>query len=70
MFNWKRKLGSRKFWALIAGVVTSGLVLAGADGDTTTKIVGLIGTVGTVVVYMLAEGNVDAKSAGKDDSAA
>lgn len=59
--NWKQKLGSRKFWALVAGVATSVLVLAGADGDTTTKIVGVIGAVGTAVVYMLAEAHVDGK---------
>ncbi|WP_438435386.1 hypothetical protein [Gorillibacterium sp. sgz500922] len=61
--KWKSKLASRKFWALVAGVATSICVLVGADGDVTTKITGLIGTVGTVVVYMLAEAHVDGKSA-------
>ncbi len=61
--NWKRKIGSRKFWALIAGVATSTMVLFGAGEDETTKIVGLIGAVGTAVVYMLAEGYADGKGA-------
>lgn len=58
-----RKLGSRKFWSLIAGVATSISVIVGAGEDTTAKIVGLIGAIGSVVVYILAEAYVDAKSA-------
>ncbi|WP_040950524.1 hypothetical protein [Gorillibacterium massiliense] len=61
--NWKQKLGSRKFWALITSVVTSICVLVNAGDDTTTKIVGLIGAVGSAVIYMLAEAHVDGKSA-------
>lgn len=59
--DWKRKLGSRKFWALVAGVATSIMVLAGAGEDTTVKVTGLIGAVGSVVVYLLAESYIDSK---------
>jgi uncharacterized membrane protein YjjP (DUF1212 family) len=64
--NWKRKLGSRKFWALAAGVATSVLVLVGAGEDTAVKITGVISAVGTVVVYILAEASVDAAKKGSD----
>lgn len=57
-----RKIGSRKFWALITGVVTSVCVLVNAGDDTTIKIAGLIGAVGSAVTYMLAEGYVDGKA--------
>lgn len=69
MINWKRKLGSRKFWALVAAVATSVLVLVGAGEDTAIKITGLITTVGSVVVYILAEAHVDAANKGDGDDA-
>ncbi|WP_240040921.1 hypothetical protein [Paenibacillus ginsengarvi] len=60
-------MGSRKFWALTAGVATSVLVLAGAGEDTAVKITGVITTVGAVVVYILAEAHVDAANKGSED---
>ncbi|WP_028988015.1 hypothetical protein [Thermicanus aegyptius] len=65
--DWKRKLGSRKFWALLAGVATSILVLFGASEDTITKVVALIGAVGSVIAYMFAEAYVDGKATEKQD---
>ncbi|MED1851813.1 hypothetical protein P4V33_09125 [Brevibacillus borstelensis] len=59
---WKKKLSSRKFWALIAGVATCTMVLFGTDSDTTEKVVALIGSIGAVVGYMFAEAYVDSKS--------
>ena len=58
--DWKRKLASRKFWALVAGVATSIIVLLGAGEDAAVKITGLITAVGSVMVYILAEAHVDA----------
>lgn len=60
MIDWKAKLGSRKFWALATGVATSTLVLFGTDADTITKVVALVGAIGSCAVYMLAEASVDA----------
>ncbi|NGQ94992.1 hypothetical protein G3578_07310 [Brevibacillus sp. SYP-B805] len=60
MIDWKTKLASRKFWALLAGVATSSMVLFGTDAGTATKVVALIGSVGSCVGYMLAEAKVDA----------
>ena len=60
MINWKRKLSSRKFWALVAAVATSVFVLAGAGEESIVKVTGLITTVGAVIAYIFAEASVDA----------
>ncbi|RAV19716.1 hypothetical protein [Paenibacillus contaminans] len=65
MIDWKRKLSSRKFWALVVGVAASVLVLVGAGEDAAVKITRLITAVGSVVVYILAEAHVDGQKAGK-----
>lgn len=67
MIDWKRKLASRKFWALVAGVATSVLVLVGAGEEMAVKITGLITAVGSVVVYILAEAHVDAANKSGDE---
>lgn len=61
--DWKHKLGSRKFWALVAAFITALLVLFGVDSVTIEKVVALIAAAGTAVAYILVEGNIDAKSA-------
>lgn len=66
--DWKRKLASRKFWALIAAVSTSVLVLVGAGEEVAVQITGLIGSVGAVIAYILAEAHVDASRKGSDDN--
>lgn len=66
--NWKQKLASRKFWALAAGVATSILAAGGAGDDTALKVTGIIGAVGSCVVYMLAEAYTDGKATGSDDN--
>jgi len=63
MIDWKAKLGSRKFWALLAGVATSALVLFGTDADTITKVAALIGAVGSVAAYIFAEASIDKERA-------
>lgn len=57
--DWKRKLSSRKFWAMVVAVGTSVLAAAGASDDTTVKVTGIISAVGACVVYMLAEAYTD-----------
>lgn len=66
--NWKRKLASRKFWALVAAVATSVIVLAGAGEEIAVKITGVITTVGAVAVYILAEAHVDANNQGEEET--
>lgn len=64
--NWKRKLASRKFWALVAAIATSIIVLVGAGEEVAVKITGLITSVGAVAVYILAEAHVDAAQSGDE----
>lgn len=65
--DWARKLSSRKFWALAAGLATSVLVLAKVDENTTAQVVAVIGAFGSVVAYMLAEAYVDGQAVGSED---
>lgn len=67
----KYTLSSRKFWALLAALVTSVLTAAGAGESVTLQVVGVIGAFGACVAYMLAEGIADAansESGGLADS--
>lgn len=60
-------MASRKFWALVAAVATSVIVLMGAGEEVAVKITGVITTVGAVAVYILAEAHVDASNKGEDE---
>lgn len=60
--DWKRKLGSRKFWALLGGLATSIMVLYGVGTTEIEKVVALITALGSVVGYMFAEAYVDGKA--------
>ena len=65
--NWARKLSSRKFWALAAGLATSVLVLAKVPENTIAQVAAVIGAFGSVIGYMLAEAYVDGQSVGNED---
>jgi FtsH-binding integral membrane protein len=57
--DWKRKLSSRKFWALIAALAVS--VLTGLVSEATVaQVTGIITAVGACVAYMGAEAKIDA----------
>ncbi|MFK7695666.1 hypothetical protein [Paenibacillus sp. HJGM_3] len=62
-----KKIGSRKFWALVAACVTSCLVLFGVSEDVTLKVVALIGHIGAIMTYLLVEGSID-KARAKGDN--
>jgi len=63
--NWKQKLASRKFWALLASLTVSVLSATGTITDSqVAQVVGILGAVGSCMVYMLAEGEVDAAQKG------
>jgi len=68
--NWKRKLSSRKFWALLAGLVTTILVFANVPENTVAQAAAIIGAFGSIAVYILAEAYVDGQAVGKDDTEA
>ena len=59
--DWKRKLSSRKFWCCVIGVVISIMVMFNAPEEEQTKVTGLITACSTLIIYILAESNVDAK---------
>jgi hypothetical protein len=56
----KRKLISRKFWALIAALVTAWLTAAGANAGAIESVIAIIGSLGACVAYIFAEASVDA----------
>lgn len=57
--DWKRKLSSRKFWALLASLVVAILTGVLSEGDI-AKIVSVISAIASCCIYMLAESTVDA----------
>jgi len=57
--NWALKLGSRKFWALLATLVIACLVLFGFDNNTIVNATALVTAFGSVAVYIFTEGAVD-----------
>ena len=58
--NWKTKLSSRKFWAMVIAVASALLVLFGVQEPTRGQIVALIAEVGALSAYIIGEGIVDA----------
>lgn len=56
-----RKITSRKFWSLVAGLVTSFLVLFNVSENEIAQIVAVIGAFGSIVGYIFAEAYVDGK---------
>ena len=64
--DWQRKLSSRKFWALIAALVTALLVLMRMPEETITQVVAVIGAFASIAVYILAEASIDKASASAD----
>lgn len=67
MIDWKRKLSSRKFWALLAGLATSGMVLMNVSDNTAAQVAAVIGAFGSVAVYILAEAYVDGQAVGAEE---
>lgn len=61
--DWKTKLSSRKFWAMLAALVLSILTAFGVPSLTGEQVVVIISGIGALAVYMLAEGSVDKAAA-------
>jgi multidrug efflux pump subunit AcrA (membrane-fusion protein) len=60
--NWKKKLASRKFWAMVTGVVLCVCVIFGVKDVTTEQIIALVTAIGTLVAYIFSEASVDKKN--------
>jgi len=60
--DWKAKLSSRKFWALLAGLVTAVMTAAGASENDVAQTTAVIGAFASIAVYILAEAYVDGKT--------
>ena len=63
--DWKRKLGSRKLWAAMAGIVTGLAMVFGLDESTISSVAGAVVSVASVVSYIITEGKVDAENVRK-----
>lgn len=66
--NWKEKLSSRKFWAMLAALIVAALVFFNVGENQIAQISSIIGAFGSIVVYMLAEASVDkSRNQNKED---
>lgn len=57
--NWKQKLSSRKFWALITALVLSIIAFCNLNENTVGQIGSMVMAFGSVCVYTLSEASVD-----------
>ncbi len=57
--NWRKKLSSRKFWAMTTGVAVSTMVVFDVNQEAITKVTGLLTSVSVLIAYILAESSVD-----------
>ena len=64
--NWKQKLTSRKLWAAVVGVVVGLAAAFGIEENEYAQIVGVVGSVVSVVSYIFGEASVDAAKKGDD----
>ncbi len=53
------KITSRKFWLAIAGLVTAVMAYNNCDSNTIVQVTAIIGGLGTVVGYLIANGLTD-----------
>ena len=61
--DWKRKLSSRKFWAMLGGFIAAVLAFLGASEAVSTQVTAIISAAGVIIAYILAEGINDAAHA-------
>ena len=65
--DWKRKLSSRKFWAMLGGFMAAVLAFIGASETVSTQVTAIISAAGVIIAYILAEGFTDAAHAEPED---
>lgn len=57
--DWKRKLSSRKFWAMLAGFITGLVIFIQSPEKSPEAIGGLVMSAGSLVAYIIGEGIAD-----------
>ncbi len=57
-----KRLMSRKFLAALAGIVTGLSMIFGLDENIITTVAGAVTALGSVIVYVAAEGKIDAEA--------
>lgn len=67
--DWKQKLTSRKFWALVIGFVTPLLLAFGVSEEITMQITAIIMSGAAVVAYIFGEALIDSKREGDEADA-
>lgn len=61
--DWIAKLSSRKFWVSLGGAIAAILTALNVDSLTVEQVTVIMGAIGSLVAYVLAEGYVDGKRA-------
>lgn len=60
----RHKLSSRKLWAALAGLIAGLAVVFGLDDNIVSTVSGAVLSVASVVMYIAAEGRIDAAAVG------
>jgi hypothetical protein len=55
----KNKLTSRKFWALVAALLTSNLLLFGVAEEVVVQVSAIVMQFGAIIVYIFSEASID-----------
>lgn len=64
--NMKEKLTSRKFWAMIVGVVLGVGIAFGLDEGTISTVAGSVTSIVSLLTYIVVEGKIDAAAVSGD----
>lgn len=64
--NWKQKLTSRKLWAAVVGVIVGLAAAFGIEENEYAQVVGVVGSVVSVISYIFGEAKVDAARQNRD----
>ena len=65
--DWAKKFSSRKFWAALCSFVCAICILFGVDEMTIEKLVATVSALSVLAAYILTEGYIDSKNAGKEN---
>ena len=68
MTEFKRKLASRKFWALAAGFIGSVLLAFNVGENDIAQVTAILTAFGSICVYILAEASIDRAAVGAEQA--